>query len=553
MLNFNVDIQDCIIPMYDKVLEDILNHGHVHYTFPGGRGSTKSSFVGIVIPLLVISNPGVHAACFRKIGNTIQNSIRTQIEWGIGKLGLTDYFLIPKAYQNPIIFKPTGQKIYFLGLDNPQKVKSIKPSFGYIGITWFEELDQFSGENEIRSVTQSTMRGGDKYWDFRTFNPPISKNNWANVYADKASGRARTLVVRNNYLDVPRIWLGDEFIEEAEDLKAVNPRAYEHEYLGIATGTGGDVFENACDLRMSNQMVAQFDHIYNGIDWGFARDPFRYVRMHFDAKKLDLYIFDEFTSYKTRNEDNFNRLYVEEKKISRSELVTADSAEEKSIADFKAYGAFIRPAKKGPDSVRYGIKWLQGLRHIYIDKKRCPETYYEFVNYEYERDRDGNFISAYPDENNHSIDACLLGNTKIFTSDGYKKIEDMVGTEGTLFAYDINTKTVVETEYIHCRLTFENAQIYKVWLLDGRFVECTDNHRILTSNRGYVMAGDLTTEDTIVCIDEYCGVKFIEKTNKILPVYDLEVPIFHNFVLSNGIVVHNCRYALETYANRRGH
>ena len=85
MLNFNVDIQDCIIPMYDKVLEDILNHGHVHYTFPGGRGSTKSSFVGIVIPLLVISNPGVHAACFRKIGNTIQNSIRAQIEWGIGK------------------------------------------------------------------------------------------------------------------------------------------------------------------------------------------------------------------------------------------------------------------------------------------------------------------------------------------------------------------------------------------------------------------------------------------------------------------------------------
>ena len=406
MLNFNVYLEDCIIPMYDNVLMDILEHKHIHYVLSGGRGSTKSSFIGIMIPLLIVNNPGVHAACFRKVGNTIQNSIRAQIEWGIGKLGLTDYFIIPKAYNNPIVFKPTGQKIYFLGLDNPQKVKSIKPTFGYIGITWFEELDQFSGENEIRSVTQSTMRGGEKYWDFRTFNPPISKNNWANVYADKASSLGRTLVVRNTYLDVPSIWLGNEFIEEAEDLKAVNPRAYEHEYLGIATGTGGDVFENACDLRMSNQMVAQFDHIYNGIDWGFARDPFRFVRMHFDAKKLDLYIFDEFTSYKTRNEDNYKRLYEEEKKVLRSELVTADSAEEKSIADFKAYGAFIRPAKKGPDSVRYGIKWLQGLRHIYIDKKRCPETYYEFVNYEYERDRDGNFISAYPDADNHSIDAC---------------------------------------------------------------------------------------------------------------------------------------------------
>ena len=405
MPKIQISIQDCIIPMYDSVLQDILEHKHTHYTFPGGRGSCKSSFIGLVIPLLIVNNPTVHAACFRKVGNTIQNSIRAQVEWGIYKLGLQDLFLIPKSYANPIVFKPTGQCIHFLGLDKPAKIKSIKPKFGYIGITWFEELDQFAGENEIRTVTQSTMRGGSTYWDFRTFNPPISKNNWANMYAEKAYTRSlNTLVVRNTYLDVPRDWLGEQFIEEAEELKEINPRAYEHEYLGIATGTGGDVFENACELDMS-QIVGQFDHIYNGIDWGFARDPFRFVRMHFDAKKLDLYIFDEFTTYKTRNEDTFHILFDEQKKVSRAELITADSAEEKSVADFRAYGAFIRPAKKGPDSVRYGIKWLQGLRHIYIDRKRCPETFYEFVNYEYERDKDGNFISAYPDADNHSIDA----------------------------------------------------------------------------------------------------------------------------------------------------
>ena len=405
MAEININLQECIIPMYDDVLRDIFMHGHTHYVFPGGRGSCKSSFVGLAIPMLIVNNPNVHAACFRKIGNTIQNSIRAQIEWGIYKLGLQDLFNIPASFANPITFKPTGQKIYFLGLDKPQKIKSIKPQFGYIGITWFEELDQFAGENEIRTVTQSTMRGGDIYWDFRTFNPPISKNNWANMYAEKAYQRSKqTLVTRNTYLDVPREWLGEQFFEEAEELKAINPRAYEHEYLGVATGTGGDVFENACELDMAG-MIDKFDKIYNGIDWGFARDPFRFVRMHFDPKKLDLYIFDEFTTYKTRNEDNFHRLYDEEHKLTRQELVTADSAEEKSVADFRAYGAFIRPAKKGPDSVRYGIKWLQGLRHIYIDRKRCPETYYEFVNYEYERDRDGNFISAYPDADNHSIDA----------------------------------------------------------------------------------------------------------------------------------------------------
>ena len=409
--------------MYKPVLKQILRHDYVHYVFAGGRGSTKSSFVGgIAIPLLIIANPGVHAVCFRKIGNTIQNSIYSQVVWGIYQLGLQDYFKIPKNYSTPIEYIPTGQKIYFMGLDDPDKVKSIKVPFGYIAINWFEELDQYEGERELRKVTQSTKRGGDLFWDFRSFNPPISKNNWANelvedyeLYPNKS-----TLVIRSNYLQVPPEWLGLEFLEEAEELKEKNPRAYEHEYMGVPVGTGGDVFPNACALDMSKlvpkydsvgniigqvPMWQTFDEIYNGIDWGFAIDPFRYVRLHFDRKHLDVYIFDEYDTVKTRNADVFHILYDELKKVKRDELVIADSAEEKSIADFKAYGAFIRGADKGPDSVRYGIKWLQGLCHIYIDPQRCPKTYKEFTTYEYEQDRDGEFISAYPDENNHSIDA----------------------------------------------------------------------------------------------------------------------------------------------------
>lgn len=407
MSDTTIKIQDTIIPMYDDVLEDILGHEHTHYTFPGGRGSTKSSFVGgVAIPLLIMNYPDIHAVCFRKIANTIQTSIFPQVVWGIYKLGVDSLFKIPKTYSTPIEYIPTGQRIMFMGTDDPTKVKSIKLPFGYIGITWFEELDQFAGENELRTITQSTMRGGEKFWDFRTFNPPISKNNWANEYVEDCElyREDSTLVTRNTYLDVPEEWLGQQFIEEAEELKEINPRAYEHEYMGIPTGTGGDVFPNASDLDMKD-LIPKFDEIYNGIDWGFARDPFRFVRMHFDRTRLDLYIFDEYTTTKTRNEDVFRILYDEKKKIRRDELVIADSAEEKSIADFKAYGAFIRGAAKGPDSVRYGIKWLQGLRHIYIDKRRCPETYKEFTTYEFEQDRDGNFISAYPDENNHSIDA----------------------------------------------------------------------------------------------------------------------------------------------------
>lgn len=131
---------------------------------------------------------------------------------------------------------------------------------------------------------QSTKRGGKLFWDFRSFNPPISKNNWANEYADWADAKSNsTLVVSNSYLDVPVDWLSPDFIEDAEELKLKNYRAYEHEYLGIATGTGGDVFANVKEFNarefvgiydMYGNIIGKemryksFDHIYCGLDWG---------------------------------------------------------------------------------------------------------------------------------------------------------------------------------------------------------------------------------------------------------------------------------------------
>jgi phage terminase large subunit len=355
------------------------------------------------------------------------------------------------------------------------------------------------------------MRGGDKFWDFRTFNPPISKNNWANEYAEIAETRADTLVVRNTYLDVPVDWLGQQFFEEAEELKKINPQAYEHEYLGIATGTGGDVFKNACDLDMEQlvpivdyygntlkqvPMWQTFDRIYNGMDWGYARDDTRFVRMHFDKKYLDLYIFAEYSTVKARSEEIYNEIYNVRKLVKNDELVTADSGGGGTfaIADFKAFGAFIRPAEKGADSIRYGIKWLQGLRHIYIDKRRCPYTYKEFVNYEYEQDRDGNFISAYPDYDNH----CLTGDTVVNTPNGDYKIEDLVDTSGKIYAYDIDKQRKVIADYVSCRCTFERAEIWRVTLEDNTVIECTFDHPILTANRGYVKACELSENDDVI-------------------------------------------------------
>lgn len=349
------------------------------------------------------------------------------------------------------------------------------------------------------------MRGGDKFWDFRTFNPPISKLNWANEYAERAETLPNTLVVSNTYFDVPIAWLGEQFVEEANDLLNTDKRAYIHEYLGVAVGTGGDIFPNASNLDMDELVTVgdkqvplweTFDNVYCGIDWGYAKDDFRFIRCYFDVKHRDLYIFREFSTKKMRNYDVFVALYDELKLVDRSEQVIADSAEQKSIDDFKAYGAFIRGADKGPQSRRYSMKWLQGLSHIYIDKKHCPHTYWEFVNYEYETDRDGNFISDYPDGNDH----CLVGDTLISTPNGDIAIKDMVGTSGQIHAYDLATKSLVVADYINCRQTFESAEIWEVELESGEIIECTYDHPFLTTNRGYVKACELTEDDDIVCI-----------------------------------------------------
>lgn len=559
-----INLSDIIIPKFWDEFDDILDHGHTHYLNDGGRGGTKSSLFSVATPLLIINNPDVNALCMRKVGNTIQRSVRSQIEWGIYKLGLEDYFKIPISYSNPIVYKPTGQQIIFAGLDDPSKIKSIKVPRGYIGITWHEELDQYTAE-EIRNVLQSTMRGGSKFWNFGSFNPPVSKNNWANEYFEEAKLRKDTYTMHSTYLDVPADWLGEAFIQEAEILKELNPRAYEHEYLGIATGTGGDVFENVEDRDMSlkvevtdgysTKLVPEyetFDKIYNGLDWGFARDPFRFVRLHYDPKTLTMYIFDEFDTLFTRNEEIFNMLYNEQKKVKTSELVIADSAEQKSIADFKAYGAYIRGAEKGADSVRYGIKWLQGLRKIYIDKRRCPKTYQEFISYEYMTDREGNFYSAYPDENNH----CLTGDTLINTPTGQRRIADMVGETGRVYSYDLETKKPVVANFCNCRMTFESAEIWEVTLEDDTVIRCTYDHPVLTSNRGYVKASELTTNDIALSLNDNIKIKSVNKTNKIESVYDLEVPKYHNFSIANGVIVHNSidavRYATERIWKRRG-
>lgn len=405
-----IRLSNIIAPHFWDLHQDIKRHAHTYYWLEGGRGSTKSSDVSVEIPQLVIKNPECHAVVLRKIGNTIKNSVYPQMQWGIDALGLTDKFRF-KTSPHEITYKKTGQKILFFGVDDPQKIKSIKLPFGYVGICWIEELDQFSGMEEIRNLNQSLLRGGPVFWEFCSFNPPKSQNNWVNE--EKLFDDPDRLVHHSTYLGVPREWLGERFFEDAEKLKARNETAYRHEYLGEVTGTGGAVFENVEDMAMSNELVGNFDRLYYGLDFGFAVDPLAYVAMYYDAKREDLYIFDELYRQKMTNSQAAKAIKL---RINGGRIL-ADAAEPKSIAEMSDYGLRISGARKGPDSIDFGMRWLQHRAHIYIDKRRCPNTYKEFVTYEYDRNKNGQFISAYPDANNHSIDAVRYGLSEIMNRD----------------------------------------------------------------------------------------------------------------------------------------
>lgn len=375
---------------------------NIRYVFKGGRGGGKSSQIGFEILERLKNNPQIHACIVRKIGATLKDSVFAQMQWAIRELNLEEQFKITK---NPleITYKKTGQKIFFRGCDDPMKLKGIKVPFGYIGILWKEELDQFAGPEEERMVNQSVLRGGQEFFDFCSYNPPRSKSSWVNQDEINPSV-ANTVFHTSTYLDMPQEWLGPRFLDDAEFLKKVNPAAYENEYLGVANGDGGSVFENLEIREISDAEIMTFDVILMGIDWGYFPDEAVWVKVCYDANRHILYIFDEFRAVKMSNWDLWVNL-TELKGVTEDDLIIADSAEPKSIGDFKAYGANIRGAVKGPDSRSYSFKWLQSLAKIVIDPNRCPGTAKEFSEYEYERDKEGNVISGYPDGADHGVDA----------------------------------------------------------------------------------------------------------------------------------------------------
>jgi phage terminase large subunit len=395
-----VKLSKVIAPSFYTVHKYLKEQRYTHFWLGGGRGSTKSSFVGVELILGIMKDPNANGVVLRKVKDTLKESVFDQLVWAIDVLGVEQYWEVPEA-KLVLTYIPTGQQIRFRGADKPKKIKSMKFARGYCKYIWYEEVDEFNGMEEIRMINQSLMRGGEKFTVFYSYNPPKSANNWVN--AEVQLTRDDRLFHHSNYLTVPKEWLGEQFIIEAEHLRDTKPTSYQHEYLGEVTGTGGEVFDNVQIRRISDEDIAGFWNIKRGLDFGYAIDPLSYNVVHYDRKKKTLHIFHELYKVGLSNYSAYHDYIKKENK--NNEMVLGDSAEPKSLHELRQYGLKVRGVKKGPDSVEYGIKFLQSLEAIIIDDTRCPETAREFLTYELDKDANGNFKASFPDRNNHAIDA----------------------------------------------------------------------------------------------------------------------------------------------------
>lgn len=396
-----IKLKELIAPSFYRIHQYLKNSQYTHYWLKGGRGSTKSSFISLEVILGMMKDTQANAVVLRKVGQTLQGSVYEQLQWAVSVLGVEGYWVSKLSpLEMKYIADGRENKIVFRGADKPKKIKSTKFRKGYCKYIWYEEVDEFGGMEEIRTINQSLLRGGSDFVVFYSYNPPQSQSNWVNEEILKQ--RDDRLVHHSTYLTVPPEWLGQQFLIEAEHLKNVKPMAYQHEYMGEVTGTGGEVFTNLTIREITDDEIALFDHIARGIDWGYAADPFHYTVNHYDKTRRRLYIYYEIQMLKLSNRKAAELVKAENK---RNKLIICDSAEPKSIAEMLAYNLKVLGAKKGADSVEYGIKWLQDLEEIVIDPKRCPNTAREFLEYELEKDANGNFKGHFPDKNNHSIDA----------------------------------------------------------------------------------------------------------------------------------------------------
>lgn len=374
----------------------------------GGRGSTKSSWASLELVYYLEHHPDQHALVMMRYKVQIRDSSYAQVVWAIHALGLEDDYDMPDSTFR-IRKKSTGQMIFFKGCDNPNKVKGVKAPFGYVGFIWIEETDMFRGMAEIRKVLQSATRGGPAAVRVFTFNPPRSKSCWINAEIQRRQD-AGLPVYASTYLEVPPEWLGDQFLQDAEELRRIDPQAYAHEYMGEPVGLGGDVFDRVVFREITDEEIEAFDNMRCGQDFGWWPDPWAFTISEWQPAKRTILTWYEDGGNKLQPAAQAKRIiealtWSDDGKTEtyHNAPVLSDDADPTAIAAQRDTGANARAARKG-NMREASYRFLQSCLWV-IDPVRCPHLAKEVREMQYEQNADGEWMNSIPDENDHWVDA----------------------------------------------------------------------------------------------------------------------------------------------------
>lgn len=382
----------------DRYIPYINNQKRIQL-FYGGSSSGKSYFISQRTIIDVLN--GRNYLILRNVASTLRNSVYNQIVKTIVDMGLKSEFQITKS-EMAITCLKNRKQILFAGLDDVEKLKSVTPIDGVLTDIWIEEATETKYE-DYKQLTKR-LRGIDKEKFTKriifTFNP-ILKTHWIykeffgnwqddkNLYEDDTM-----LIVKSTYKD--NHFLSDDDIYSLEN--ETDSYFYEVYTLGNWGILGAVIFKNWHTEDLSNR-IKEFDHIFNGLDFGYAQDPNALIRIHLDNKHRKIYVFEEM--YKAGMQDI--ELLEELKKRIKNQYVVCDCAEAKTIAYLKLNGIKALPCKKGSDSINYGIRFLKGYE-IIVDVQ-CQNFKNEIQEYHWAEDKYGNTLDRPVDKNNHLLDA----------------------------------------------------------------------------------------------------------------------------------------------------
>lgn len=428
-----INLNDLVCKTFRQVFIDIVNCNVNEAILDGGRGSTKSAVVSeaIIVGCMKYKQPAI---CLLNYNSKIETRLVNTFAKSMSFLGVEEFWDLKRSPFEYFLLDENGKRtnvsIKFFGCDSPKDLKGAAPKTGSFRYIWFEELDTFKNYEQIQNVIDTVGRGKGKHCTVMTYNPPLKNSNWVNKKYNLPIGKAlgydsnyhydefefkiddeitekTTRVVHHStYLDVISDghydWLDISWIGRARQSEKENNIFYRWNYLGEVIGGQSNVFWNIKDWDGD---INQFNirEVLRGFDWGNGGpDPCAYVEWYYDRANHRLYALNEF--YKPKMEP----VEVAEKIRSLNKHnfpVWGDSAVPTLNKLVRKEGINLFDVKKPRDSTKAGIKWLQSLNGIYINKYKTPNIYREFTEYEYEIDKEDNITDILPDKNNHTIDA----------------------------------------------------------------------------------------------------------------------------------------------------